>query len=374
MVKQEIFIKGGEKTMNNYLGQIELTGYKSCRSVTVDLKTVNVLIGGNGAGKSNFLSVFRLMKALFSGNLQLFGMQRNSATLFYNGVKATHTVHLHVKSVDADYGADLGLTDDGRLYLKQESLICGAHTYEATALSESGLRFSTPGDLNETMPCRLIRPDNWQVYHFNDTSRSARIKQEQLLVNCERLQEDGANLASFLYRLQRFYKASYIDIVRVMQQVAPYFDDFVLIPTEGGNGTIQLKWRQKGCEDIFGIAQLSDGTLRFLCLATLLLQPADLQTDVVVIDEPELGLHPYALTLFAEMVRSTAVYHQIIVSTQSVELLNEFNANEVLVADCTDEGTQLRRLDEAELAVWLEEDYSLGDLWKKNLLGGRLSR
>ena len=159
-----------------------------------------------------------------------------------------------------------------------------------------------------------------------------------------------------------------------MQRAMPFFDDFILEPTEGGNGTIQLRWRQKGCEAVFGIEQLSDGTLRFLCLAALLLQPAALQPDVVVMDEPELGLHPYTLTLLAGLVRSVAVDHQVIISTQSVELLNEFNVDEVLVADRDGEGTRLKRLNEEELRVWLEDGYSLGELWQKNLLGGRLSR
>ena len=360
--------------MNNYLKQIELNGYKSCRFVAVGFKPVNVMIGGNGAGKSNFLLIFRLLKALFSGQLQQFGLQSNATTLFYNDVKSTSAIGLRMSGTDANYQVLLGVTDDGRLYVQQESLTCGSRTYKATALPESGVRFSVPGDLNDTMPCHLIKLKNRQVYHFNDTSRSARIKQEQLFVNCERLQEDGANLAPFLYRLQRFYKTSYTKIVRGMQRMAPYFDDFVLAPTEGSNGTLQLKWRRKGCEDVFGISQLSDGTLRFLCLATLFLHPSELQKDVVIIDEPEWGLHPYALTLFAEMVRSTSVDPQIIISTQSVELLNEFNTDEVLVANRNSEGTQISRFNETELAVWLEDDYLLGDLWKKNLLGGRQSR
>ena len=359
--------------MNKYLRRIELSGYKSCRSVAVELQPVNVLIGANGSGKSNFLSVFRLMKALFSGNLQRFGEKSNASTLFYNGEKTMKVIRLHMVSTDADYSADVGLTDDGRLCVQQESLTSKRQTFKGATSVESGLDFSNRG-LNDAMACRLIQPENWRVWHFNDASRSAQMRQEQPLEHCETLQEDGTNLVPFLYWLQRVYPANYFDIVRVMQRAMPFFDDFILEPTEGGNGTIQLRWRQKGCEAVFGIEQLSDGTLRFLCLAALLLQPAALQPDVVVMDEPELGLHPYTLTLLAGLVRSVAVDHQVIISTQSVELLNEFNVDEVLVADRDGEGTRLKRLNEEELRVWLEDGYSLGELWQKNLLGGRLSR
>lgn len=362
--------------MNHYIKRIEISGFKSCRSVAVDLKPVNVLIGANGAGKSNVLSLFRFLRALFSGNLQQFGMQSNAATLFYNGIKITDAIKLSVVATEAEYRAVVKLADDGRLYLQHESLKDHSVGYESNVLPESSLRFlkTEDADDNDILHCRLVTPDNWRVYHFNDTSRSARIKQDQSIVNCEGLLEDGANLAPFLFRLQRFYRGNYQRIVYALQRVAPYFDDFVLVPTNGGNDTIRLKWRQKGCDDVFDVAQLSDGTLRFLCLATLLLQPLELQPGLIVIDEPELGLHPYALTLFSGLMRSAAVDRQIVVATQSVELLNEFDLEEVLVVDRRDDGTQLSRLNENDLAIWLQEDYSLGELWQKNLLGGRLSR
>ena len=137
---------------------------------------------------------------------------------------------------------------------------------------------------------------------------------------------------------------------------------------------IVLRWAQKGCEDVFNASQFSDGTLRFICLATLLLQPHELQPATIIVDEPELGLHPYAITIFAEMVKQLSDEKQIIISTQSVELLNEFEADDVIVVDRSENGSVFKRLDSEELEMWLEEDYSLGDLWKKNILGGRLSK
>lgn len=123
---------------------------------------------------------------------------------------------------------------------------------------------------------------------------------------------------------------------------------------------------------------MSDGALRFICLTTLLLQPPELQPATIIIDEPELGLHPYAITLLADMIKQVAAAKQVIISTESPDLLDEFAADDVVVAgiaaDKDGNGSSvLRRLDEKELRVWLE-DYSLGDLWRRNILGGRLSR
>lgn len=212
------------------------------------------------------------------------------------------------------------------------------------------------------------------MYHFHDTSRTAKVKQEHNISNNQALMFDASNLAAFLYRLKNNHGKSYDEIIETIRLIAPYFDDFMLEPQEGNAEQIVLKWHQKGCEDVFNASQLSDGTLRFICLTTLLLQPSELQPATIIVDEPELGLHPYAITMFAEMVKQVAAKKQIIISTQSVELLNEFSVEDVVVVNKDDDGAStFNRLDEDELELWLE-DYSLGDLWKKNVLGGRLSK
>lgn len=220
----------------------------------------------------------------------------------------------------------------------------------------------------------ILKKQNWRVYHFHDTGKSAKVKQEHNISNNRVLLFDAANLAAFLYRLKNNYQKNYYEIVQTIQLIAPYFADFVLEPQEGNEEHIVLKWQQKGCEDVFNASQLSDGTLRFICLATLLLQPHKLQPATIIIDEPELGLHPYAITIFAELVKQISDEKQIIISTQSVELLNEFDVEDVIVVDRSENGSEFKRLNEEELEVWLEEDYALGDLWKKNILGGRLSK
>ena len=185
--------------------------------------------------------------------------------------------------------------------------------------------------------------------------------------------EDGRNLAAFLFRLKQFFPRHDAEIVKTIQLIAPYFDDFYIAPQENNYELIVLRWKQVGCDDVFYASQLSDGTLRFICLATLLLQPKELQPPTIIIDEPELGLHPLAITILGEMIRRAGLEGQIIVSTQSVELLNEFEPEEVIVVNGTENGTCFKRLSADDLSVWLE-DYSLGELWKKNVIGGRLSQ
>jgi predicted ATPase len=159
-------------------------------------------------------------------------------------------------------------------------------------------------------------------------------------------------------------------ILRAVQRVAPFFDDFQLGPLRLNPDDIQLEWRHKNSDQYFDASSLSDGTLRFVALATLFLQPEDLRPSVILVDEPELGLHPYAIEMLASLIRQASVNTQVIVATQSSLLLDHFAPEDVLVANRVEGGTQLTRLKSEQLAAWLE-DYSLGQLWEKNEFGGR---
>lgn len=155
------------------------------------------------------------------------------------------------------------------------------------------------------------------------------------------------------------------DTVRL---VAPYFDEFILNPRQQGpEEKIRLEWRQKGSAFPFQPYHFSDGTIRFICLATALLQPNPPST--IVIDEPELGLHPYALEVLAALVKEAGTRTQTILSTQSATLLNHFTPEDVVVVDRKNGESLFRRLDSASLTEWLN-DYTLGDLWQKNVLDG----
>jgi predicted ATPase len=184
------------------------------------------------------------------------------------------------------------------------------------------------------------------------------------------LKPDGSNLAAFLYLLEERHVTSYDFIVRTVQRVAPFFDQFLLEPRGLDSTDIKLEWRHKKSDQYFDASSLSDGTLRFIALSTLFLQPEEFRPSVILVDEPELGLPPCALEVLAALIRQASVTTQVIVSTQSSLLLDHFQPEDILVADRVDGGTQLKRLASEPLAKWLE-DYSLGQLWEKNEIGGR---
>lgn len=359
------------------LSRITISGFKSIKQCDIKFRKVNVLIGSNGAGKSNFISAFTLLQNILSQNLQVFVAQSGMNSLFYNGRKVTDEIDFEVYFGNNSYGFVLIPTDDNRLIFRKEYF--GYHgmweneSNVSRGSTESQWQTGAHNNIDEYV-IPILEKQNWRVYHFHDTGRSAKVKQEHNISNNKVLMKDAGNLAAFLFRLKNNFEKSYEEIVRTIQLIAPYFADFVLEPQEGNEEQIVLKWQQKGCEDIFNASQLSDGTLRFICLATLLLQPHELQPATIIVDEPELGLHPYAITIFAEMVRQLSDEKQIIISTQSVEMLNEFDVEDVIVVDRGEEGSEFKRLNEDELKVWLEDDYALGDLWKKNILGGRLSK
>lgn len=359
------------------LSRITISGFKSIKDCDIKFRKVNVLIGSNGAGKSNFISAFTLLQNILSGNLQVYVAQSGMNSFFYNGRKVTDEIDFEVFFGLNSFGFVLVPTDDNRLILRKEFFGYYGHWFNESNVSRGSMESQWKSGAHNNIDSYVIpilEKQNWRVYHFHDTGRSAKVKQEHNISNNKMLMYDAGNLAAFLFRLKVNYEKSYEEIVRTVQLIAPYFADFMLEPQEGNEEQIVLRWKQKDCEDVFNASQLSDGTLRFICLTTLLLQPHSLQPATIIIDEPELGLHPYAITIFAEMVRQLSDEKQIIISTQSVEMLNEFDVEDVIVVDRAETGSVFKRLNEQELAIWLEEDYALGELWKKNVLGGRLSR
>lgn len=360
-----------EAHSDKQLSRIVLKGFKSIAECDVELSRVNILIGANGAGKSNFIGFFRMVQQLLDENLQVFvSRQGGPDALLHFGRKTTEQLEFQLYFGNNGYFATLEPTQDNRLMFTSESF-----WWDLSGEREIGKgHFETQAFIGtRTRIDQYVLPvmQQWRVYHFHDTSDSAYIKQAHGINDNAYLRPDARNLAAFLYLLQNKYPESYQKIVKTIRLVAPFFGDFYLRPSLQNEESIELEWFEKGQDVPFKAHLLSDGTLRFICLATVFLQPEELQPEKILVDEPELGLHPYAIKILASLIKT--VPKQVIVSTQSVELLNEFDANDVIVFDRFQGKSLLRRLDEEELEEWLE-DYSLGELWKKNLLGGRPSR
>jgi predicted ATPase len=365
--------------MSNPLDQISVRGYKSIRElIDFPLYSLNVLIGANGAGKTNFISFFKLLNQIEQNNLQVYVAQSGGAdTFLYFGQKTTPEIYFHLKfgwnkyqcSLIPASGGNLIFSDERMFYHNPEKYptakpypLGGGHKEtELFTLSKSGSSPAVAGHI-------LNAITSWRVYHFHDTSSSAKVKQPCDINDNQILRSDASNLAAFLYLLRETETGYYQRIVSAIKLVAPFFDDFVLRPNPLKSDSILLEWREKGSDAYFNAQMLSDGTLRFICLATLLLQP-DLPSTIII-DEPELGLHPYAITVLSSLLKSTSINTQIVISTQSVPLVNQFEPENIIVVDRKDGQSTFERQSSTDLENWID-NYGMGDMWEKNLLGGR---
>jgi predicted ATPase len=358
---------------NRQISQLVLYGYKSIASCDLELGALNVLIGANGAGKSNFINFFRLINRILDSQLQTtVGLAGGPDALLHFGRKRTEELRAELYFGNNGYRFTLRPTQDNRMLFYHEAL-----WWNVTGdwHPQSGHNESYTADKQGTPIYEYVVPviRSWRLYHFHDTGVSAQVKQIHNINDNEYLREDARNLAAFLLRLKNHHTEHYWRIVKTIRLVAPFFGDFNLRPTVDNNERIQLEWTERGQDEPFSASALSDGTLRFICLATVLLQPDDFMPATVLIDEPELGLHPFAIRILGGLMKSASQTHQLIISTQSVELVNEFDAEDLIIVDKRGDASTFTRPDTEPLSEWLEE-YSLGDLWKKNILGGRPGR
>lgn len=357
------------------LNRLTVRGYKSIRALEdFELHGLNVLIGANGAGKSNFISLFRMLAELIELRLQLCVREQDGPdALLFGGRKRTPQMDAEFYFGRNGYRISLKAAGDRLVFSREETWFDGDFVARAHPLGSGHEECRLPGAKDDSF-APYVRPAiaRWRVYHFHDTSAAAAVRQTQAVRDNLRLKPDAGNLAPFLRRLREQFPDHYRRIVETVRQVAPFFGDFVYRKDPGER--MDLEWFEMADPDTpWGPRQLSDGTLRFICLATLLLQPTPLQPDTILIDEPELGLHPYALAVLGALFRQACEARQLIVSTQSVELVNELGPEDVVVVNRTETGSVFERLDAEQLKNWLD-DYALGELWKMNVLGGRPAR
>ena len=347
------------------LDWVTIQGFKSIKSIErLPLGRINVLIGPNGSGKSHFIDAFSFLHAISMGKLQSYvGRAGGAEKILHFGSKETYCIFMEINFDEqkSEYEVMLSPTDDDNLYPSSESER-GGPIENKNETYMSGIGGSSP-HIREFV-------SSWRLYHFHDTSMTSPMRKTSDIHDNRGLRAEGENLASFLFFLQEKHKNSYEMIRRTVRLVAPFFYDFLLKPQSLNEDKIRLEWQHRGTEAYFDVSSLSDGTLRFIALATLFLQPAPLRPSVVLLDEPELGLHPHAITVLSSLIKQASVETQVVLATQSPILLDHFQPEDVLVADRVDGATKFTRLDSEKLKSWLH-DYSLGQLWEKNEFGGR---
>ena len=356
------------------LEKLTIKNFKSIREQTLELDRLNIFIGANGAGKSNLIQAFRFLREIQQRNLATYSLQRGADSLLYFGRKTSPFMEFVLEFSEDDlrktYSIRLLPTDEGALIVGQESFSfhdqkrSATPNSEAFALGSKEIAFST----NSTSNWVGGYLETFWLYHFHDTSDAAPVKAACVLEDNRFLRPDASNLAAFLYYLKQRGPEYFRNIEDTIRQIAPFFEYFTLEPSRLRPDMIRLEWKEKGSDTYFNATSLSDGTLRFICLATLLLQPE--LPAAVLLDEPELGLHPAAITLLADLLSSAATRTQVLVATQSVTLINQFEPEQVWTVDRIDGQSVFHRLSDTNMTLWLD-NYALGELWEKNVLGAR---
>ena len=357
--------------------QIIIENYKSIREATTDLAPINVLIGPNGAGKSNLISFFELLSALYNQRLQRYILERGAiGRLLHNGLKGSDRIRgvFNFSNTNA-FGFMLMPTDVGGALVSTWDRFNNKRSSEMDydtwhrACWDKDVLESQIRD-NKTWRASYLKEflESFTVYHFHDTSRTSAMRQACNVEDNRYLRHDASNLPAFLYRLQQTEPRVFTWIEQTIQSIAPYFKRFSLAPSPLVPNQISLVWEEQDSDMYLDAQSLSDGTLRFIALATLLFQPNPPKT--IVIDEPELGLHPVAIEKLAALVRVASHKAQVIIATQSSSFVSCFEPEDIVVVERKEGSTAFVRPDKERLASWLE-NYSLGELWEKNLIGGK---
>lgn len=371
----------GKNFYRKKLSKVTIGGYKSIsydKPITLQLNDVNILLGANGAGKSNIISFFRMLGYMMSKSFGVYVERSGTAnSLLHYGSKKTPVMFGTLefndnKSIDS-YHFSLSNAAPDRLIITEENIKYHRKTenkpYEV--LLEPNFRESALADSKDAVAKSIF----WmlaycKVYQFHDSSSEGPLRQACPVDTANYLQSHGNNLPSFLLFLRENYGDSYKRIVDYVRDVVPQFQDFYLEPN---NKTISLRWIDNSATDYrFTAHQFSDGSIRFIALATLLLQPAKTMPDVIILDEPELGLHPYAISQLAEMIKDASIHAQVIVATQSKDLVDHFDIENVSVVEMDEktQSTTISHLNQEDYKLWLEH-YTVSELWDKNIIGGR---
>ena len=363
--------------MGRMIVRLTIEGFRSIRKLeNFELHPLNILVGEKGVGKSNFVGFFHFVRELIERRLRnVIAEEGGADACLFMGPEVTQRLMGELHFGAGSYEFELTPTADNRLiFADEQTLLRGDWGASRECLGsghfESALKDRTDQSgitAERGVPYYVYRAiARWVIYHFHDTDLRARVCRQGAVDDNEVFRPDGSNLAAFLFRIQSTHPSSYAKIRDIVRLAAPFFDDFCLRPVPINPELIQLGWTQKDSHRFSNASNLPDGTLRFICLATALLQPS--MPPVALFDEPELGLGPYALTLLANLFQHAArkYFHQVIVSTQSAALVSQFDPEDVIVVERVEGQSTFRRLQTKELGNWLKE-FTLGELWQKNI-------
>ena len=372
--------------MKGALDKLTVKGFKSIKDLNeFSLGDLNMIIGANGAGKSNFVQIFRMLMAMTQKNFSKFILERGGADNFlFNGHKVTPKINMEFEFASLSDNAtgsnsfkfELTPTIDEKFLINEERKYVSTNWRSYGSPSEESRLYyernetSMTGQWNGVGYFVYESISNWMVYHFHDTSASSPMRRSEIVEDYHKLRGDAANIAPFLLHLKNEESCSdyYKRIVDAVRLVIPFFDDFRMdVQTLGESEKVRLSWSQKGSDFPMQPYHLSDGSIRFICLTTALLQPSPPST--IIIDEPELGLHPAAIVVLAELIEIASKKTQVIVATQSPALIDQFGIDDIIVVNREDGSSTFQRLREEDFSVWLG-DYSVGGLWAKNVITG----
>ena len=367
--------------MRSNLKKITLKGFKTIQSLeNFEPGRLTALIGPNSVGKSNFISFFHMMSWALAapGNLELFVSQQGGAsTLLHDGPARTREIEteitLHTDVGVSQYAFRLFFAAGDTLIFADERYRFSRSKYPTIAKwTETRAGHHDPQLpilATEDTTARAIRDilQKIVVYQFHNPSDTARIRSKWQMHDNRWLKEDAANIAPVLLRLRENDGKCYQRIVDTIRLIVPFFSDFELEPQYD---SLLLSWRERNSDQVFSVSQASDGMLRIIALVTLLLQPEQDLPDVLILDEPELGLHPYAINIVGGLIRAVSTRIQVILATQSMPLVDCFEPEDIVVVERDGRSSTFKRLDSESLGGWLE-NYSISELWEKNVLGGR---
>lgn len=364
---------------NDALDKLTIKGFKSIRKIkNFELKGLNVFIGGNGAGKSNFVEFFRMISSMMKKDGLKEYVAGNADTYLFGGPKETNVISVKMRFGENGYDFELAPTEDGFFLINNEKrYYFSRDPARSDTTNNLGSGNFNPQLLTDKNRLGMNGPHgpswyaynsicSWKMYHFHDTSLASGMRRYHDMGHNEALFMDASNIAPYLLMLKEEYHERYSEIIDAIRLVIPFFDKFILKPNK--NEKLRLDWRQKGLKNYpMRPSQLSDGSIRFICLATALLQPQPPST--IIIDEPELGLHPAAISILAELIQDASKRTQLIIATQSPALIDHFGVDDVIAVNRKNGATTFQRLQEKDLKSWLET-YSIGELWSKNVISG----